>query len=487
TSPVHPRLQDGQPIREIGEALFTALLGTGEVGGLYRASAALAVNRGQMLRVVLRMDSPALADLPWEAMFDKGTESYLCRQAQLIRHVPVPVAALPPQASLPLRILGVISAPRGMVALNVEEERSLLETALAQPIADGLVEMVWAPSATWDDLLGLLLAGPWHALHYIGHGNFDPAANAGILALTKKSGHPDLIEADQFADLLRQARPAPRLVVLNCCSSATSGSGKRFAGTAYSLARSGIPAVVAMQFQITDKAANAFARGFYTAIAQRRGIDDAVSAGRLAILGTRRGTMEWLTPALFLRGDSAQLFARAAPAVSGLEPRPVRTAAPIQAANGTGASRPPGHVFISYSSQDSTHADQLQNLLEAADLRVWRDTDDLWFGQDWRGEIRKAITSETLIFLACFSRASLAQVKSRQNEELVLAIDELRQRRPGITWLIPVRFDACEIPDLDIGGGRTLSSIMPVDLFGDRLRDNGQRLVKAIQRTLAAR
>ncbi|HET7013130.1 MAG TPA: hypothetical protein VFI65_04430, partial [Streptosporangiaceae bacterium] len=47
TSPVHPRLQDGQPIREIGEALFTALLGTGEVGGLYRASAALAVNRGQ--------------------------------------------------------------------------------------------------------------------------------------------------------------------------------------------------------------------------------------------------------------------------------------------------------------------------------------------------------------------------------------------------------------------------------------------------------
>ena len=473
TSPAHARLQDGQPIREVGEALFTALLGTGEVAGLYRASAALAASRGQVLRVVLRMDSPALADLPWEAMFDKATESYLCRQAPLIRHVPVPVAAQPPHASLPLRILGVISAPRGMDALNVEEERSLLETALAQPIADGLVEIVWAPSATWEDLLSLLLAGPWHALHFIGHGNFDPAANAGILALTTKNGYPELIEADQFVDLLRQAQPAPRLVVLNCCSSATSGSSKLFAGTAYALARSGIPAVVAMQFQITDKAANAFARGFYSAIAQRRGIDDAVSAGRVAILGTRRGTMEWLTPALFLRGDRAQLFADTTSTAS----------TPVQVGQGT-EDRPAGSVFISYASQDSRHADQLQRLLEDAGLQVWRDTANLWPGTDWRLQIRRAITKDALIFLACFSRASLAQVKSRQNEEIILAIEELRQRRPGIPWLIPVRFDDCQIPSWDLGGGRTAESLVPADLFGDQADQNAQRLIQSIQQLL---
>ena len=463
-----PGQQADRHIREVGEALFTALLGSNEVAGLYRASAALASGRGEQLRVVLRIDSANLADLPWEAMYDKVTESYLGRQAQLVRHVPVPVALLPPPASPPLRILGVISAPRGLEALNVEKERRLLETALAEPIAAGLAEIVWAPSATWDDLLGLLLDGPWHVLHFIGHGHFDEVAKTGILALTKRSGYPDLIKADQFADLLRQANPTPRLAVLNCCSSATSGSGNRFAGTAYALTRSGIPAVAAMQFEISDRAASAFARGFYAAIARRRSIDEAVSAGRMTILGDRTGTMEWITPTLFLRGDHAQLFTDAGP--------PDDTPATVQV--------PAGHVFISYVSQDSVHADRLQALLEQAGLGVWRDTASLWPGQDWRMQIRRAITNDTLIFLACFSAASLAQVKSRQNEELLLAIDEFARRDPELPWLIPVRFDDCPIPERWLGGGRTLGSLEHTDLFGDQSESNARRLIQLIRQLL---
>ena len=45
-----------QPVREIGEVLFAGLLGTGEVAGRYRASAAVAALRGEGLRVVLRID-----------------------------------------------------------------------------------------------------------------------------------------------------------------------------------------------------------------------------------------------------------------------------------------------------------------------------------------------------------------------------------------------------------------------------------------------
>jgi hypothetical protein len=59
-------------VRSIGEALFTALLGTGDVAGLYRAAAAVAAERGEGLRVVLRIADPFLAALPWEAMYDKG-------------------------------------------------------------------------------------------------------------------------------------------------------------------------------------------------------------------------------------------------------------------------------------------------------------------------------------------------------------------------------------------------------------------------------
>ena len=59
-------------VRDMGQALFTALLGTGEVAGLYRASAALADAKEEELRIVLRLDAPELAGLPWEAMYDPG-------------------------------------------------------------------------------------------------------------------------------------------------------------------------------------------------------------------------------------------------------------------------------------------------------------------------------------------------------------------------------------------------------------------------------
>lgn len=147
---------------------------------------------------------------------------------------------------------------------------------------------------------------------------------------------------------------------------------------------------------------------------------------------------------------------------------------------------PAGHAFISYVREDSHEVDQLQRTLEAAGVSVWRDRADLWPGEDWRGKIRRAITENALVFIACFSSRSAARVKSYQNEELVLAIDELRQRRPDVPWLIPIRFNDCAIPEYDIGGGRTLASIQRVDFFGDRRDVEVARLVTAILRLLEA-
>lgn len=143
-----------------------------------------------------------------------------------------------------------------------------------------------------------------------------------------------------------------------------------------------------------------------------------------------------------------------------------------------------GHVFISYVREDSRRVDRLQRKLEAAGIPVWRDTADLWPGEDWRAKIRRAITDNALVFVACFSRASLARSKSYQNEELILAIEQLRLRSPENPWLIPVRFDECELPDRDIGGGRTLSSIQRADLFGNRTNGGTARLVASVLRIL---
>ena len=84
-----------------------------------------------------------------------------------------------------------------------------------------------------------------------------------------------------------------------------------------------------------------------------------------------------------------------------------------------------------------------------------------------------------------FFGPGLARDKTYQNEELLLAIEQLRLRRPDVPWLIPVRFDDCPIPERDLGGGRTLGSIQSVDLFGERIAEGTTRLVAAVLRILA--
>lgn len=143
------------------------------------------------------------------------------------------------------------------------------------------------------------------------------------------------------------------------------------------------------------------------------------------------------------------------------------------------------HVFISYVREDSENVDWLQRKLEAAGIRVWRDTAELWPGEDWRAKIRQAIRDDALVFIACFSHRSLARDRSYQNEEILLAIEELRCRRQGDLWLIPVRFSDCDIPDLDLGAGRTLRSIQHADLFDDRADEGITRLVASMLRISA--
>ena len=143
-----------------------------------------------------------------------------------------------------------------------------------------------------------------------------------------------------------------------------------------------------------------------------------------------------------------------------------------------------GHAFISYVREDSHRVDELQQMLEAAGVPVWRDTADIWPGDDWRVRIRQAITDNALVFIACFSRASAARQRSYQNEELILAIEQLRLRLPDNPWLIPVRFDECLIPDFDIGAGRSLKSIQRADLFGPHAGDGAARLTSAVLRIL---
>jgi len=143
-----------------------------------------------------------------------------------------------------------------------------------------------------------------------------------------------------------------------------------------------------------------------------------------------------------------------------------------------------GHAFISYVREDGRRVDRLQQFLETNGVPVWRDTDSLWPGEDWRAKIREAIATDSLAFIACFSKNSEARQQSYQKDELLLAIEQLRLRSPDKPYLLPVRFDNCTIPDIQIGAGRTLDSLQRVDLFGQQWQRNAERLVEGVKHVL---
>ncbi|MFH0518941.1 CHAT domain-containing protein [Streptomyces sp. M41] len=304
-----------QAMQDVGGRLFGALF-TGPISGTYQASLGVARERQERLQIVLRMDAdaPSLDLLPWEALFDAHDGAYLCRQWPIIRHLPASATPRPQPVELPLRILVAIAAPRGLPQLDTDAECRRLERALAPQIDAGEVELVWLTHASWESLQSQLLSGTWHVLHFIGHGCYDHVSKEGQLALEGDGGDAGqhLVEASFLVDLLREARPPLRLVVLNSCSSAQGSPDDRFSGVGAALVRDGVSAVAAMQFAVSDAASVRFAQGFYTALAHGRRVDDAVRSGRIAILGAGK-SLEWITPVLYVRGEATSLFTLTAP------------------------------------------------------------------------------------------------------------------------------------------------------------------------------
>ena len=319
---------DEQPVQEFGRQLFEFLF-PAEVREHLNAVRRQAAQESTSVQVRLRIGSPELAALPWEFLYDPGRDDYLCLSTSLVRYLEVLEPRLPLAVTPPLRVLGMVARPGELDPLNVDHEKRRLREALAGLERAGRVELTWVAGQTWWDLQNALDQGLWHIFHFIGHGDFDQQSGEGILALTGEDGGVHRLAASDLGLLLGEHHSL-RLVVLNSCQSARSSTSDVFSSTAAVLMRRGIPAVVAMQYDISDEAAIAFARGLYTAVAARHPVGQAVTRARRAIKLTRRNTLEWATPVLYLRSPRGDLFdlAAAGPSAEVAEPPVLEPQAP---------------------------------------------------------------------------------------------------------------------------------------------------------------
>jgi hypothetical protein len=300
---------------ELPKALFESLF-IGATKTLFDQSIGMVSGDDSGLRIKLQIDPTdsdvaALASLPWELLYREETRDYLnlSRNTPLVRYLNVQRPFAPQAFELPLRILVVMSSPEGVTPLNLEQERQLIERSWARQ--SGVeVDFLERP-ATTQRLSNKLSEKDYHVLHYMGHGDFDRATGHGVLLLEDENSQPLALDGQTLGGVILQDVKSLRLVFLNACDTAKATKQKGqdpFAGVATAMIMAGIPAVVAMQFPITDKAAVSFAGTFYPRIVSGYPVDAAVAEGRKAIKLADSSTMEWATPVLFMRSPDGVLF-----------------------------------------------------------------------------------------------------------------------------------------------------------------------------------
>lgn len=136
-----------------------------------------------------------------------------------------------------------------------------------------------------------------------------------MLIFEDDQGHSRPV-AGQDLGILLHDHDTLRLVVLNACDGARSDQEDPFSGTAQGLVQQGIPAVIAMQFEISDAAAIAISYEMYSATADGYPLEAALAAARKAVY-TDGNQTEWATPVLYLRASSGDIFTvRSRPAPS---------------------------------------------------------------------------------------------------------------------------------------------------------------------------
>ncbi|MBI4870769.1 MAG: CHAT domain-containing protein, partial [Candidatus Riflebacteria bacterium] len=302
----------GRDLRDFGGRLFDAVFAE-QVGLCLQSAVMTSRSMGQKLRLRLCV-APGLAELPWELLYRRTDGSFLALSTDnpLVRSLntrqPVQAVAVEP----PLRMLVVIASPEGPPSLDVQAEEERIRQALELQSDLGAITLEFIRGPDTYSQLHHRLAGPpgshgVHILHFIGHGAYDTYDGEGVLVGEDPQRQPRVLSAQVLKELLR-LHASLRLVVLNSCDGARSEAGDLFAGVAAKLVAGGVPAVVAMQNEVTDKTAVSFTQGFYTAVARGDPVDEAMTSARLEIKAARHGSFEWCTPVLFLNAPDGELF-----------------------------------------------------------------------------------------------------------------------------------------------------------------------------------
>ncbi len=307
---------------QYGSFLFEALLpGDGDdlLAG-YREGLAIAQHEEKCLCFRLHIENTAptiLQDLNWELLYDPKRKVALgrSRETTFSRYLTVPLRPVGPVEAQP-RLLVVLSTPANLAdyklaEIDREQLRQSMKKALSPLTSFAACELLEGP-ATPERISDRLLAGHFHALHVCAHGALRPHGATASLVLEAEDGSATFVDETWFSDIFEGDKDL-RLVTLVACHGGAQPRSDPFSGLGPAVVQRGIPAVVAMRREISIDAAIRFTEHFYTNLARSGRVDTAVNEARRQLHLTNPSTLEWGTPALFMRLPEGRLWPPARP------------------------------------------------------------------------------------------------------------------------------------------------------------------------------
>ena len=263
------------------------------------------------IRIQIYSNHADVQALPWEYFKHRDVPSPDVNRS-VVRIIPT-IGRQAPSAKKkhePIRLLLVYADPIDQGFVDFPKVKRTIEDDYGAYLPEGL-ELDVVSCATRESLAIALEDKDYDIFHFVGHGEIGKDDKGNVLLRDARSGKTDSVTAERFGALL-QARGI-RLVILSSCSTASGDFSKQYAVLAQTLLESGIPAVVANQFPITNSLAASFSGAFYRALRRVDDVDQAVSRARqfVAFNIPNQGdaaVFEWGIPTLYRRVGAVRVF-----------------------------------------------------------------------------------------------------------------------------------------------------------------------------------
>jgi hypothetical protein len=294
-----------------GRVLGSALFAAPAAAAMYARADATAAELGVPLRLRLAIgpDAPELHGLRWETLrLPDDAPLVASERVQFSRYLSSadwqPVR-LRPQAEL--RVLVAIANPAGLDAYGLAPvDVQGLWKGVQASLGALQVEALLAPGEASIARIAERLRDGHDVLYLVCHGSWQRGAS--WLWLEDSAGNIDRVAGETLVGRIAALGQRPRLVVLAACEGAGDGQshgepGEAMAALGPSLARAGVPAVLAMQGTISAATVDRLMPRFFAELRQEGQVDRALARARAGVQDRPDGWM----PALFMRLRSGRI------------------------------------------------------------------------------------------------------------------------------------------------------------------------------------